>query len=311
MQHQYLKSYTPIQDSYYENQTDYKHHYYPYQTDSSFTDTTQSSSSASTPLPSLTNMRSLVSQSPPQQPSPQQPSPQQPLPQQPLLQQPLLQQPSPQQQPPPQQPPPPLLQPRPSPPTMPTITEHNPLKTVIDQCTSIYEQIGKYRADPLRESERNRIIDHVYKTAEMMLQSLKEMEGTRVENPDSIMIDYASDDISSTTSAIKLNEDQYQPMNEEYKMIRQARNLQENSRPKYRRRSVSKTTSNIHSIVLLILLYRNEVWLVKGVIHVIPLRHPNGVEAQMVRERFAMLVAYVCYYLAISVQLLNVFHRLF
>lgn len=85
-------------------------------------------------------------------------------------------------------------------------------------------------------------MDEVYKTAGAMLSSLKTMKGIYVGIPDPIVTDCASDDISSTTSAIDtmgFNEEQMlEPANEEYKMIRQARNLQENSRPKYRRRSV-------------------------------------------------------------------------
>lgn len=42
-------------------------------------------------------------------------------------------------------------------------------------CTTIFQQIGKYRDAPLRESERNQIIENVYLTAKSMLQLLEEL----------------------------------------------------------------------------------------------------------------------------------------
>lgn len=39
----------------------------------------------------------------------------------------------------------------------------------------IHTKIGKYRVDPLTESERSNIIDQVYFTAENMLSSMKEL----------------------------------------------------------------------------------------------------------------------------------------
>lgn len=73
----------------------------------------------------------------------------------------------------------------------------------------IHSRIGKYRIDPLTESERSNIIDQVYFTAESMLSSIKELHNsshrnklpTRQENNtmDTTMVDDIS---SSSTSSL-------------------------------------------------------------------------------------------------------------
>jgi hypothetical protein len=74
-----------------------------------------------------------------------------------------------------------------------------------------------------------------------MLNSLKEIEGDEIEYSDSIMADCASDNSSNKAGLSEERMNHPEPMNEEYKLIRQSRNLQENARPKYRRRSVRIT----------------------------------------------------------------------
>ncbi|KAG2229885.1 hypothetical protein INT48_004011 [Thamnidium elegans] len=129
-------------------------------------------------------------------------------------------------------------------PTSPTVDTDFPfiLSQLLEQCSMIHSRIGKYRIDPLTETERSNIIDQVYFTAESMLSSIKELHNsshrnklpTRQENDtmDTTMVDDIS---SSPISSLNKLED---PASDEYKMIRQARNLQDNNmRPKYRRRS--------------------------------------------------------------------------
>ncbi|CAO3611978.1 unnamed protein product [Mucor fragilis] len=136
----------------------------------------------------------------------------------------------------------------------PTNDNSTLMRQLIAQCSSIYQRIGKYRTDPLRESERNQIIDQVFFTAEEMLESLNCLKD-RLEDDDlnasSLSID--SPDVNNNSAGSNENiiarqmeytrdEDSAPPSSnestmEEYKLIRQARNLQKNARPKYRRRS--------------------------------------------------------------------------
>ncbi|GAA5804225.1 hypothetical protein HPULCUR_009712 [Helicostylum pulchrum] len=143
-----------------------------------------------------------------------------------------------------------LLQQAPPPPP-PTNTISSPavdtnfpfiLSQLLEQCSMIHSRIGKYRIDPLTESERSNIIDQVYFTAESMLSSIKELHNSShrnklpVRQENDIMDTTMVDDISSSSisSLNKLEES----ASDDYKMIRQARNLQDNNmRPKYRRRS--------------------------------------------------------------------------
>ncbi|CEP11653.1 hypothetical protein [Parasitella parasitica] len=152
-------------------------------------------------------------------------------------------------------PPPPSNYPPPIQPAPPFLHEHNSnntatyddtdnlMKHIIDQCTSIYQKIGKYRTDPLRESERNQIIDHVFFTAEDMLNSLNILNNRMDDSELDAPIDPAATNTVSTQQIDLSNQDDLVPPSgnestlEEYKMIRQARNLQKNARPKYRRRS--------------------------------------------------------------------------
>ncbi|KAI8074219.1 uncharacterized protein B0P05DRAFT_547743 [Gilbertella persicaria] len=123
----------------------------------------------------------------------------------------------------------------PSPPTS-VAEDSTMLKFMIDQCSMVYQKIGKYRVDPLRESERNQIIDEIYSTTESLLNSLKEYEIRQQRN--SMEEDMAHEMPHKFNG---MDEDIHTKMNEatseEYKLIRQARNLQESVRPKYRRRS--------------------------------------------------------------------------
>ncbi|CAO0799706.1 unnamed protein product [Mucor circinelloides] len=179
---------------------------------------------------------------------------------------------SPHNQPPPEsnhllpiQPAPPIhsvtpIQPAPSSPILqakystPSNDNSKLMRQLIEQCTSIYQTIGKYRTDPLRESERNQIIDQVFYTAEEMLDSLNFLKD-RIEDDDintnNISIDSpavndnsasSNNDSSARQMNYALDEDSAPPSGnestmKEYKLIRQARNLQKNARPKYRRRS--------------------------------------------------------------------------
>ncbi|CAO0799707.1 unnamed protein product [Mucor circinelloides] len=181
---------------------------------------------------------------------------------------------SPHNQPPPEsnhllpiQPAPPIhsvtpIQPAPSSPILqakystPSNDNSKLMRQLIEQCTSIYQTIGKYRTDPLRESERNQIIDQVFYTAEEMLDSLNFLKD-RIEDDDintnNISIDSpavndnsasSNNDSSARQMNYALDEDSAPPSGnestmKEYKLIRQARNLQKNARPKYRRRSVN------------------------------------------------------------------------
>ncbi|KAK4509729.1 uncharacterized protein ATC70_007031 [Mucor velutinosus] len=128
------------------------------------------------------------------------------------------------------------------------------MRQLIEQCNSIYQRIGKYRTDPLRESERNQIIDQVFFTADEMLESLNFLKD-RLEDDDlnasSLSIDSPAvnnnsisnnDNSNAKQMNYKHDEDSAPPSGnesamEDYKLIRQARNLQKNARPKYRRRS--------------------------------------------------------------------------
>ncbi|KAL9546814.1 hypothetical protein MBANPS3_006485 [Mucor bainieri] len=137
----------------------------------------------------------------------------------------------------------------------PTNDNSTLMRQLIEQCSSIYQRIGKYRTDPLRESERNQIIDQVFFTAEEMLDSLHSLKD-RLEDDDlnasSLSIDSSAVHNISTANSDNSHarqmdythddDESAQPSGnestmEEYKLIRQARNLQKNARPKYRRRS--------------------------------------------------------------------------
>ncbi|KAI9476132.1 MAG: hypothetical protein EXX96DRAFT_575891 [Benjaminiella poitrasii] len=115
------------------------------------------------------------------------------------------------------------------------------LQNIIEQCTMVYQKVSKYRVDPLRESERNQIIDDVFDITENMLTSLKELEETNQEHPPE----------TNTNSNNAINP-LIQPINStncsanmDYELIRQARNLQKNFRPKYRRRNRANLAGNI------------------------------------------------------------------
>ncbi|KAI8991589.1 hypothetical protein BDF20DRAFT_51810 [Mycotypha africana] len=123
---------------------------------------------------------------------------------------------------------------RPSPDDSTIDDDDHALKTIVEQCTSVYQKIGKYRVDPLTETERNKIIDDVFSTTERMLKLLNELQSTTAT--------------SSTTSELlkhvnNNNNNKFYSgnnetaVNDDYELIRQARNLQKNSRSKYRRRS--------------------------------------------------------------------------
>ncbi|KAG2208881.1 hypothetical protein INT47_011021 [Mucor saturninus] len=108
------------------------------------------------------------------------------------------------------------------------------LNQLLEQCNLIHSRIGKYRVDPLTESERSQIIDQVYYTAETMLASIKELQSEETHDNDINMMDDVSES-SMNNNNNRMNDDS---QTDEYKMIRQARNLQDaNARPKYRRRS--------------------------------------------------------------------------
>ncbi|KAI8366140.1 hypothetical protein BD560DRAFT_436252 [Blakeslea trispora] len=122
-----------------------------------------------------------------------------------------------------------------APPPLSTLTDDGEmLRLIIDQCTMIHQKVGKYRVDPLRESERNQIIDEVFGTTEILLRSLKDFQARQQRNS---LID---DDMHNHNRSSFYDDDvniMNEATSEEYKMIRQARNLQESTRPKYRRRS--------------------------------------------------------------------------
>ncbi|CAO3608791.1 unnamed protein product [Mucor hiemalis] len=124
------------------------------------------------------------------------------------------------------------------------------IKQLLEQCNTIYTRVGKYRVDPLTESERSNIIDQVYFTAEIMLRSLKQLHS------DENQLITPPIQSSSSSEVVELQQDVKQDNNntqcgeqssntnqvvedlDEYKIIRQARNLQDSTvRPKYRRRS--------------------------------------------------------------------------
>ncbi|KAI8643191.1 hypothetical protein BD408DRAFT_415411 [Parasitella parasitica] len=119
----------------------------------------------------------------------------------------------------------------------------NLMKHIIEQCTFIYQKIGKYRTDPLRESERNQIIDNVFFTAKDMLNSLNILNNRMDDSEPDAPFDTSAINTDLTLPTDALNQNDSVPPSgnestlEEYKMIRQARNLQKNARPKYRRRS--------------------------------------------------------------------------
>ncbi|GAN03346.1 hypothetical protein MAM1_0039d02799 [Mucor ambiguus] len=167
---------------------------------------------------------------------------------------------------PPIQPAPPIhsvtpIQPAPASPmqhavySTPTNDNNKLMRQLIEQCSSIYQGIGKYRTDPLRESERNRIIDQVFFTAEEMLESLNslkdrleddDLNASRLSIDSSAVYNTSTGGDSDNKNARQINythEEDSAPSSgngstmEEYKLIRQARNLQKNARPKYRRRS--------------------------------------------------------------------------
>ncbi|OAD02151.1 GATA-type zinc finger transcription factor [Mucor lusitanicus CBS 277.49] len=277
MQHQYLKAYGAVEEQHQLQEPppvlDYPSSDHADQRNitsspSSFNNTTsipssfnaprpvapQSRSSSSTSLPSSYQQYHSISASAPSSSSV--PLPQPPHPPPPPKQSSHL---------PPIQPAPPIhsvtpIQPAPASPvqhaTYSTPTDDNSrlMRQLIEQCSSIYQRIGKYRTDPLRESERNQIIDQVFFTAEEMLDSLNSLRD-RLENNDlnesSLSIDPPA--MNSTNTGISdhsdarqmdytYDEDSAPPSGnestlEEYKLIRQARNLQKNARPKYRRRS--------------------------------------------------------------------------
>lgn len=60
----------------------------------------------------------------------------------------------------------------------------------------IHSRIGKYRVDPLTESERSHIIDQVYYTAESMLTSIKELQSHDETQENDINM---TDDVSVTS----------------------------------------------------------------------------------------------------------------
>lgn len=113
------------------------------------------------------------------------------------------------------------------------------IKQLLEQCNTIYTRIGKYRVDPLTESERSNIIDQVYFTAEKMLQSIQQLhsdENQLITPPIQRSTDHP--DVTMETGGEPTNNANKAEELDEYKMIRQARNLQDSSvRPKYRRRS--------------------------------------------------------------------------
>lgn len=53
---------------------------------------------------------------------------------------------------------------------------------LLEQCSMVYSRIGKYRVDPLSESERSHIIDQVYFTAEKMLRSIRQLHSNNVQH---------------------------------------------------------------------------------------------------------------------------------
>ncbi|KAI7903276.1 GATA zinc finger-domain-containing protein [Cokeromyces recurvatus] len=119
--------------------------------------------------------------------------------------------------------------------------EANKLKKIIEQCTMVYQKIGIYRADPLREAERNQIMDDVFNITENMLIALRELEESSNESLIDL-INRSSHRESIQQPIISINPS----ANIEYELIRQARNLQKNARPKYRRRNrANMTSSNI------------------------------------------------------------------
>lgn len=63
----------------------------------------------------------------------------------------------------------------------------------MEQCNLIHSRIGKYRVDPLTESERSQIIDQVYYTAETMLASIKELQSEEAQENDVNMMDDVSE----------------------------------------------------------------------------------------------------------------------
>ncbi|KAI8349635.1 hypothetical protein EDC96DRAFT_519976 [Choanephora cucurbitarum] len=130
---------------------------------------------------------------------------------------------------------PPLINRRPLAPHIvaqpPANEEGDMLKLIIDQCTMIYQKVGKYRVDPLRESERNQIMDEVFGTTEVLLKSLKDLQARQQRH--SVL----DEDMHKPTFYEEDTNITHEATSEEYKMIRQARNLQESTRPKYRRRS--------------------------------------------------------------------------
>ncbi|KAI9279797.1 GATA zinc finger-domain-containing protein [Sporodiniella umbellata] len=103
------------------------------------------------------------------------------------------------------------------------------LKQAIEQCITINKEVTRYRRDPLTEGDRNKIMNSIYHTTEAMLGSLK----TVCEQI------YTSNEHDAEPSNPLLTTPPKEDANSsKYEMIRQARNLQNNSiRPKYRRRN--------------------------------------------------------------------------
>lgn len=75
---------------------------------------------------------------------------------------------------------------------------------MLDQCNSIYSRIGKYRVDPLTESERSQIIDQVYFTTEKMLQSLKHLHSSEnnANSSNTVMSTDSMSEIETNTNTI-------------------------------------------------------------------------------------------------------------
>ncbi|KAI8886159.1 GATA-domain-containing protein [Backusella circina FSU 941] len=107
------------------------------------------------------------------------------------------------------------------------------LTNVIDRCKLLQSNMSQYRDQPLTEALRSSLLDQVYCATASMLESLMLLEnGTLLE------IDHSnnnSNDDSKNNNGFSdtITEESKQ----EYSIIRQARNITESSRPKYRRRS--------------------------------------------------------------------------
>ncbi|KAI8983466.1 GATA zinc finger-domain-containing protein [Pilobolus umbonatus] len=133
---------------------------------------------------------------------------------------------------------------------------HSLLKHIIHQCININKEIARYRIDPLTETERVAIVDQVYYTTQSMLKSLKSIEefqqvmfeDLEPTKNETIIKNINQTNHSTTTTTTNINTPTTTnttttiittttPVSSDYELIRQARNIQDNTGTKYKRRN--------------------------------------------------------------------------